>query len=173
MKTIDIGCGVKKYPGAIGIDAHKMPEVDIVLDLENGKLPFETSSVDSAFSSHTLEHITNLQKLIEEVHRVLKNKGIFTIRVPYFNSSGAYALGHKHFFKYDSFDLFTGNHPMAQYRTTVKFNYRSRKIVFGKKFALWNYLLELIFNLIPKIYENSILRIFPADELLVELECVK
>ena len=85
MKTIDIGCGIKKYPRAIGIDAHKMPGVDVVLDLENGKLPFATASIDSAFSAHTLEHIANLQKLIEEVHRVLKNKGIFTIKVPYFN----------------------------------------------------------------------------------------
>ncbi len=166
MKIIDLGCGINKYKGAIGIDFFKMPGVDIVLDIEKSKLPFNNSSVDVVYTSHFLEHISNLDRLINEVYRVLKPKGKFIIKVPHVTSIGAFALGHKNFFSYNSFNFYIlGKHNMSKYKTKVKFKCLKRKIIFGKKFAFWNYVIEPI--------ANTFLRIFPAMEMYYELECVK
>lgn len=40
------------------------------------KIPLKNDSVDSVFSSQVLEHVTNPQKMIDEIHRILKKKGV-------------------------------------------------------------------------------------------------
>lgn len=93
MITIDIGCGRKKIAGAIGIDFSSMSNADIILDLNHAKLPFEDNSVDFAFSSHALEHLTidGFLNVLKEVYRILKPTGQFKIVVPYFTTTTNFA----------------------------------------------------------------------------------
>ncbi|HVI41387.1 MAG TPA: class I SAM-dependent methyltransferase [Anaerovoracaceae bacterium] len=89
MVVLDIGCGRKKITGAIGIDFSAMSDADITLDLNKERLPFEDSSVDFIFSSHTLEHLTieGFLHVMEECYRVLKPAGQLKIVVPYFTTT--------------------------------------------------------------------------------------
>lgn len=93
MIIIDIGCGRKKIAGSIGIDSSKMSSADIFIDLNRDALPFEDDSVDFAYSSHTLEHLTKdgFFNVMREVYRVLKPGAQFNVLVPYFSVQANWA----------------------------------------------------------------------------------
>lgn len=89
MMILDIGCGRKKIPGAIGIDFSPLSDADVSLDLNRDRLPFNDSSVDFVYSSHTLEHLSveGFFHTIAEVYRVLKPDAQFNLLVPYFTDT--------------------------------------------------------------------------------------
>ncbi|MBO6538842.1 MAG: class I SAM-dependent methyltransferase [Rhizobiaceae bacterium] len=87
-KILDIGCGQFKLEGAIGLDWFDYPGVDVVADLDK-PLPFEEGEFDVVYSNQVYEHISDLIKLITEVHRILKPGGFMVASVPYFRSSWA------------------------------------------------------------------------------------
>ena len=82
---LDIGCGTKPYndlfqeksESYIGVDLQKSPDLDILCSAE--KLPFKNNSVDLVFSSQVLEHVENPNLVINEMHRVLKDKGVVVL----------------------------------------------------------------------------------------------
>jgi SAM-dependent methyltransferase len=57
-----------------------MRSVDYNVDIQD--LPFNDTSYDFVFASHVLEHITDDNKAIAEIHRVLKPHGIAILPVP-------------------------------------------------------------------------------------------
>lgn len=82
--NLDIGSGLKTdwQPGDyIRIDPYA-EGVDVKAFADN--LPYENNSVDSIWSSHTLEHIDkfHIVSTLKEWYRILKPNGIITIRVP-------------------------------------------------------------------------------------------
>lgn len=85
---IDIGCGRMKEGGFIGIDrvqiidGNGVNKVDLVLDLEKDKLPYEDNSISEIKAKDFFEHIQNLRHIFNECHRVLKPKGTLTGHVP-------------------------------------------------------------------------------------------
>lgn len=89
---LDLGCGPNKKPGHIGIDKIKFPGVDKVLDIGSARLPYADASVAEVFSSHFLEHLGATERIhvFNEVFRVLKPNGTFTVIVPHWSSSRAY-----------------------------------------------------------------------------------
>lgn len=105
---IDIGCGIRKSGHEyIGIDKVNLPGVDIVLDLENGLLPFSTNSVDEVVAFHILEHIHNYIPLLEEIWRILKPGASLMVKVPNYKHSSAYSdPTHIRFFTTQSFNFF-------------------------------------------------------------------
>jgi SAM-dependent methyltransferase len=86
---LNLGCGRFPTPGWINVDSAELPEVDLVVDLEGGSLPFETDSIAEFAGSHLLEHIRNSLGLMQELHRVAKPGAIAVFRVPYGSSDDA------------------------------------------------------------------------------------
>lgn len=85
---VDLGCGT--VPKArIGVDRFAAPGVDVVLDFEDGWLPFNDDSIESVITHHAMEHVRNLTALVDEVYRVLVPGGIFFPIVPLFPSTAA------------------------------------------------------------------------------------
>lgn len=108
--SIDLGCGMRKRDGYIGIDHKAYEGVDIVLDLRNAKLPYEDNSVDNVFASHFLEHLDFEQviHLMNEIYRVLKVGQVFEIVVPHAMSYSNWSdLSHKTAWTEDTFGHFT------------------------------------------------------------------
>jgi hypothetical protein len=70
---LDLGCGINKIDGFIGVDSLKLPGVDIVADLTK-TWPWKNNSVDEIYMSHTLEHFTQEERVhvMNEMYRVLK-----------------------------------------------------------------------------------------------------
>ena len=86
MKYLNLGSGNQTLTGQdgtkyINIDNYPYPEVDIVRDIEKG-LPFDDESIDEIYTSHFLEHINDLNFVMEECFRVLKKGAEIIIVVP-------------------------------------------------------------------------------------------
>lgn len=99
---LDIGCGYYKAKGYIGIDnligkdaqienQDNLP--DILMDLNQARIPFPDESCAEIRSSHFLEH-SNLSWIIDESYRLLKPEGRFDFTVPYANSAEGMYPGH-------------------------------------------------------------------------------
>lgn len=93
---VDLGCGLRKQEGFIGVDRFPMPDVDIIADIDQ-RLPFEDNSVDLLFSSHSLEHVHDLMSTMREIYRVCKHGAQVCIVAPYYeqklNIANPYHLG--------------------------------------------------------------------------------
>jgi len=109
-KILDVGCGTKKHPGAIGIDIAKLDGVDIVHDLN--RFPWkgiEDETFDWVLMKDIIEHLDDPIAVLKEAHRILKPNGKVYIRVVYWNHKYAYSdPTHKHFFTEIYFKFFTG-----------------------------------------------------------------
>jgi SAM-dependent methyltransferase len=85
MRVIDIGCGNKKTPGAIGVDKFPLEQVDIVFDISALPWPLKDGSVDRIICNHILEHLRVEQrvKVLREIHRVMRPEGELVVRIPH------------------------------------------------------------------------------------------
>lgn len=88
---LDLGCGTSKQPGFVGVDVRGFPGVDVVADLR-GPWPWDDGSVDEAFSSHFVEHLTAPERIhfVNELYRVLRIGAKATIVAPNWASARAY-----------------------------------------------------------------------------------
>ena len=86
METIklNLGCGDKKMAGYANVDNCGAP--DCWCDLAQFPWPWPDSSVDEVFSSHFLEHVTDYERTILEIHRILKPGGVIHFLVPHFRN---------------------------------------------------------------------------------------
>lgn len=85
MRIIDIGCGNKKTPGAIGVDKFPLEQVDIVFDISALPWPLKTGSVDRIICNHILEHLRVEQRVrvLKEIHRVMRPDAELIVRIPH------------------------------------------------------------------------------------------
>jgi len=180
MKKIklDIGCGSDKVKGCVGIDKFPIHGiVDVVADLEKGLPMFKDNTVDEIYCYHTLEHLDDVEFMMEEFYRVLKNNGKVFIKVPHFSSRIAHDIQHKRFFYFCSFDYLDDDTWVGKkfsYRTKVKFKIKNRKIILWKSYVLiYTYFFSLIAKKFPNFYEQMFSYISPASELYFELEAIK
>ncbi len=90
--VLDLGCGLNKQPGAIGVDYTSLKGVDVIHNLEKIPYPFKKSSVDKIYLYQVLEHFdVNLRiKVLEEIHRILKGGGILDGRMHHVYSVGSF-----------------------------------------------------------------------------------
>ncbi len=92
---LDLGCGTaplfheynKKVNEVICIDwensCHKNIHLDFVADLSKN-IPLDSNSVNTVLLSDVLEHISEPQKLMAEISRVMRPGGILILGVPFF-----------------------------------------------------------------------------------------
>lgn len=179
---LDIGCGRNKKLGFTGLDRVKMEGVDIVCNLDKEQIPLRDNSVDEIFSMHFMEHVFDLLVVMEEVWRVCKNGAKITIAVPYFASLGAFRdPTHKQFFTYETFDHFTNTRRLPSFYSEAKFKIVKKRILFypansniyGKIRFLHMIPFQFIAEAFPYFYEHSLLKLFAARDLYVELKVIK
>lgn len=82
---LNIGSGYKRYDGFLNVDDDPLVSPDYIVNLEEGKLPFEDNSVEEIKAHHILEHIKNFIPLMQEFYRVCKNGAIIDIVAPHHN----------------------------------------------------------------------------------------
>ena len=177
MKILDLGCGDRKLISknkndiVIGIDKIKMPNVDVVWDLNKIPYPFKKNEFDLIYTSHTLEHLNDLDKVFQELIRIMKNHGKIILRVPHFSCGVSYRdPTHKRFFSYFTFDYFTDK----CFYTKSRFNIIKRELNFTRQaFIFLNFFINPIINLSPLIYERFFCWILPCAEVIAELEVRK
>lgn len=165
---LNVGCGKDVRANYINLDTVKLPGVDVVHDI-NKKFPFPSNHFDEIMANHIVEHVLDLTKLMKEFHRILKPGGRLIIETPHFTFANAYVdPTHLHFFAFNTFKYFVKGEP-NHYYYDFSFSRIKTRLSFNKKFLIYNYLIEPLANLIPKVYEQTPLRVFPAENLHVVL----
>ena len=69
LAVLDLGCGNKKRPGAVGSDFNSRSAADVIHDLNVFPHTLDHSSFDEIYLDNTLEH---LDGVMEDVHRNLQ-----------------------------------------------------------------------------------------------------
>jgi len=166
---INLGSGGRPLEGYVNVDKFRgAPGVAVVHDLDLYPWPFQDGSADEVRADQCLEHLADHNRAVGEMHRILKKGGTARISVPHFTWQFAFQdPTHKHFYGYNTFSYYARDCGYFDFR----FSSCETRLVFGKRLSVWNILLEPLFNLMPNVYEQSPLRVFPA--LTVEAELTK
>lgn len=167
---LNLGCGIKKIDGFIGVDSISTPVVDVVHDLNVFPYPFEQGTVTEIVMDNVLEHLDDVIKVMEELHRLCAEGALIRINVPYFKSNSAYTdPTHKHFFTETSFKYFTENNPLNFY-TPARFEIVKTELINHVQYRDAKHILR---NLLPfkKILNYFLFNIY--DEISFELRCLK
>jgi predicted SAM-dependent methyltransferase len=158
------------------LDIVKYPTIDVVWNLEELPLPFEKNKFDEIWASHVIEHVPRdkFDKLMEEIHRILRNGGKVKIRVPFFAFFAAFHVDHKNFFTHNSFNKYEPKHPLHDEKK-VSFKILEKKIIFGndRRTKIFNPLLNPIINLSQDFYCRFFCWILPSEEIRFELQALK
>lgn len=79
---LNLGSGVKIInQDVINIDFYPFANVDIVADISD--LPIDSNSIDAIINESVLEHIGQPEKIVSEMHRLLKPGGYIYLSVPF------------------------------------------------------------------------------------------
>lgn len=168
---LNLGCGEDIKKGYVNLDILKSSGIDVVHDLNKFPYPFKKDTFEEVYTSHVLEHVDDLIKVLNELKRICKPKAKIIIRVPHFSCGVSYRdPTHKRLFSYFTWDYFTDD----CFYGLPKFNILNRKLNFTRlAFTPLNYLFNPLLNISPAIYERFFCWIFPTAEVLTTLEVVK
>jgi SAM-dependent methyltransferase len=168
--TLNLGAGTTDHlPGALRLDLARATRPHVVANLDAG-LPFRAGSFRQVGAYDVVEHVADLVRLVEEVHRVLRPGGHFSITTPHFSSANAYTdPTHRRALGLRSFDYFSDAHPLAFY-SRARFRTRATLHFKGK---LLGRLMFHVARRWPAWYEDHLAWIVPGWFLYVELEAVK
>jgi SAM-dependent methyltransferase len=106
-KKLNLGCGSNIQKGWINLDKSKIRGVDIAHDLDKYPWPFPSSYFEEIYSSDVIEHLDDLFRAMQEIHRISENGAKVRLIVPYWHSSAAFYPNHNYFFNIDSMKFFT------------------------------------------------------------------
>ena len=163
---LNLGCGRDIREGYVNVDIVKLPGVDKVFDFNRFPYPFKDNMFEEIYVSHVLEHMDDVVRVMEEIHRICKKGAVVKIKVPFFNHHTAFQdPQHRHFFTLASFDYYTDDFKLNFY-TKVRYRVIAKKLK-----ASW------LGSVIPfkRYFLNMLAMIFGelAEEIYVELEVLK
>lgn len=145
MRILDVGCGIKKYPGSIGIDNNPASNADVLCDLDRLPYPFRDSSFDVIRVIHVIEHVSNVIGAMEEFHRLARPGGRIVLVTPHYTDFSSFCdPTHRWHLNSYSFRYFGDDNAGFGYYSPV----RLREIfVRVRLLALWRYVgLEFLVN---------------------------
>jgi len=171
VRTLNIGCGRVHREGAVNLDVSPDVGADVVHDLNRLPWPFEDGEFGQIYAYDVLEHVDDVPRVLEEIHRVSERGATLHVTVPHFSSANAFTdLTHRHYFSWKSFDPFFAGHVLDFY-SRARFRRQSTRISFYP--GLVNRLVFRLANRFPERYERRWAWMFPAWFLYYELEVVK
>lgn len=102
---LNFGCGRVIRKGWINVDIQKSEGIDKSFNFNKFPYPFKNDIFEYILADNVLEHLDDLEKILNELHRISKKGAKIKIIVPYYHCKGAYNdLTHTHFFNETSFD---------------------------------------------------------------------
>lgn len=171
-KTLHLGCGPNKKPSSTGLDFNKNVHPDVLHDLDKYPYPFKNNQFEIIIADNIVEHIENIPKFMEEIHRICSHKAKVLITTGHFSGIDTFTdPTHKHFFTSRSFDYFIPQTDLYELQYS-KAQFKKNKVVLGPQNSK-SFMLNLLLKIINKhavIYEKRFAFIFPVGVISYELE---
>ncbi len=145
LPVLDVGCGINKYPGAIGIDRNRNTRADVIADLDQFPFPFRDGAFRELRAIHVIEHVTDVIRTMEEFHRLLAPGGHALIVTPHYTDFSSFC-DPTHRWHLNSFSLryFGDDHGGYAYYSHARFGEISTHV---RLLAFWRYLgFEFLVN---------------------------
>ena len=170
MQILDVGCGDARDPRATaGIDMRAYPGVDFVHNLEQFPWPIPESMFDRVICRDIIEHLEDVVRVMEELHRITKASGLIEIWTPHYSHPNSFHdPTHKHHFTLGTFDYFTGDRAYPRY-TRCRFRMAVKRLLFDKHELAG----RLIAWLNVRHYERHYGHFFPPRGMYFEIEVLK
>lgn len=149
MRILDVGCGINKLPGAIGLDRNPASRADVLADLDCFPYPFRDSAFDRLQAIHVIEHVSDVIRTMEEFHRLVRAGGEVLIVTPHYTDFSSFC-DPTHRWHLNSFSLryFGEDHGGFGYYSGAKFAENSVRV---KLLSLWKWLgFEWLVNASPR-----------------------
>ena len=177
MTVIELGCGLRKAEGAIGLDINPRSDADVLCNLDSGNLPFRDSSIDKVLACDVLEHVDNFVAVVEDIWRILKPGGILEVSAPFMSSVNYFSdPTHRRAFTSKSFDYFIKGTTSSEYRySDAEFLLNSveyEKNEYECRHFINRMIIRWANNNMEK-YERRYAFIFPVYQIYFELQAVK
>lgn len=175
MKILHLGCGVNKFPGAIGVDINPRSAADVLCDLDHFPYPFRDNVFDLIICEHVLEHLPRLIPVMEELHRIARPGARIKIVAPYFSSIFFYRdPTHRVFFTAHTLDYFLRGSPVRAFHYS-EVEFRLLRVEFPPPLNA-PFLKRVFFRLLNQhidFYEKHLAFLLPRHTIHFELEVIK
>jgi SAM-dependent methyltransferase len=148
-KILDVGCGINKRPGSIGIDRNPASRADVLADLDHFPYPFKDCTFDALQAVHVIEHVTDVIRTMEEFHRLVRPGGEVFVVTPHYTDFSSFC-DPTHRWHLNSFSLryFGEDNAGFGYYSAARFREISTRV---KLLALWRWLgFEFLVNAFPR-----------------------
>jgi SAM-dependent methyltransferase len=142
---LDVGCGINKYPGSIGLDRNPRTRADVIANLDHFPFPFRDNSFREIRAVHVIEHVSDVIRTMEEFHRLLAPGGRVFIVTPHYTDFSSFC-DPTHRWHLNSFSLryFGDDAGGYEYYSHARFTEISTRV---RLLAFWRYLgFELAVN---------------------------
>jgi hypothetical protein len=145
VRILDVGCGIRKYPGSIGVDRNPLARPDVLCDLDHFPYPFRDGAFHEVRATHVIEHVADVVKTVEEFHRLVRPGGRVFIVTPHYTDFSSFCdPTHRWHLNSYSFRYFGENHGGFGYYSRARL--REKKVRL-KLLAIWRYLgFEFLVN---------------------------
>jgi SAM-dependent methyltransferase len=149
MRVLDVGCGINKYSGAIGIDKNPRSRADVICDLDRFPYPFPDAAFDQLRAVHFIEHSIDVIRTMEEFYRLVRPGGRICVVTPHYTDFSSFCdPTHRWHLNSFSFRCFGEDHGGFGYYSPVKLREISVRL---KLLAFWRWLgLEFLVNRFPQ-----------------------
>jgi len=173
--TLDVGCGINKHPGAIGIDRNPATDADVICDLDRVPYPFRDSRFDLIRVTHVIEHVANVIATMEELHRLSRPGGRIVVETPHYTDFSSFCdPTHRWHLNSFSFRYFGENNGGFGYYTRARMR---EQRVYVKLLRLWKWLgFELAVNsstTARRFWEHYLCFLVRGKAIVFELEVLK
>lgn len=172
-RSVDLGCGRDKIPGAVGVDFSENALADVRHDLDLYPYPFPQGSFDVIVLRNVVEHVRNIVGLMQEIHRIGRSSADVLITTPHFSSLYSYQdPTHVRHLALESMDYFTQTTRHSNFYSSARFEIVARGLDFGGSFP-FSLISRSLARISERWYEKHFAFIFPANSIWFHLRVVK
>ena len=174
-RILDVGCGINKYPGSVGIDRIAGTAADVLVDVDHFPYPFRDQSFDHLRAVHVIEHVSDVIRTMEEFHRLLRSGGTVYIATPHYTDFSSFC-DPTHRWHLNSFSLryFGADNAGFGYYSHARFR---EKHLHVRLLSLWRLLeFEALVNAFPRFrrfWEHYLCFVVRGKSIEWELEAVR
>src|SRR5215475_404444 len=175
LRILDVGCGINKKPGSIGIDRNLSTRADVIVELDSFPYPFRDSSFDGLQAVHVIEHVSDVIRSMEEFHRLVRAGGEVFIVTPHYTDFSSFCdPTHRWHLNSFSFRYFGEDNAGFGYYTQARFREVSVRV---RLLALWRWLgFEFLVNQFPRFrrfWEHYLCYVVRGKVMEFEFEAIK